>query len=94
MTDIVLINYMRDELAATPTRMRRYMAGEIEWDDRLVGLVGPRGVGKSTLVKQQVIADASSDYPQLYVSADHSYFANHTLLDVAAAFVMEGGNAL
>lgn len=29
MTDIVLINYMRDELAATPTRMRRYMAGKL-----------------------------------------------------------------
>lgn len=94
MTDLVLVNYMMDELASTPIRMRRYMADEIEWDDRLVGLVGPRGVGKSTLVKQRVIADASSDYPQLYVSADHSYFANHTLLDVAAGFVQEGGKRL
>lgn len=94
MVDLVLINYMNDELASTPTKIRRYMANEIAWEDRLIGLVGPRGVGKSTLVKQQIIADRRSDYPQLYVSADHSYFSTHTLLDVANDFVTEGGRRL
>ncbi len=94
MVDVALINYMNDELASTPTKMRRYMATEIAWEDRLIGLVGPRGVGKSTLVKQQMIADRNPDYPQLYISADHSYFSTHTLLDVANDFVMEGGKRL
>lgn len=94
MIDVALINYMNDELALTPINMRRYMAAEIAWEDRLLGLVGPRGVGKSTLVKQQMIVDQSSDYPQLYISADHSYFATHSLLDVAREFVMEGGRRL
>ena len=94
MIDVVLTNYMNDELASTPLKLRRYMSSEIAWEDRLVGLVGPRGVGKSTLVKQQIIADQSDDYPQLYVSADHSYFSTHSLLDVARDFVMEGGRRL
>lgn len=94
MIDVALINYMEDELESTPVKVRRYMASEIAWEDRLVGLVGPRGIGKSTLVKQQLIADRSTEYPQLYVSADHSYFSTHSLLEVASDFVMEGGKRL
>lgn len=94
MIDVLLVNYMNDELASTPLKMRRYMADEIAWDDRMLGVVGPRGVGKSTLVKQQIIADKSPDYPQLYISADHAYFSTHTILEVAREFVMEGGKRL
>lgn len=94
MIDISLINYMEDELTSTPTSVRRYMEDEIAWTDRLVGLVGPRGVGKSTLVKQQIIQDQRQDYKQLYVSADHSYFSTHTFIQLADDFVMEGGNRL
>ncbi len=94
MIDVALINYMNDELAATPKKMQRYMAKEIAWDDRMIGLVGPRGIGKSTLVKQQIITDHSAEYQQLYVSADHTYFSMHSLLDVAREFVMEGGRRL
>lgn len=94
MIDTSLINYMEDELESTPTEVRRYIASDIAWEDRLVGLVGPRGVGKSTLVKQQIIKDSSDDYKQLYVSADHSYFSTHSIIDLANEFVMEGGKRL
>lgn len=94
MIDLRLINFMREELAATPTKFERYMVSEIPWNDRMIGLVGPRGVGKSTLVKQQIIKEQKDDYIQLYVSADHSYFANHTLTDLADLFIAEGGKRL
>lgn len=94
MIDLRLINFMREELAATPTKFERYMASEIPWNDRMIGLVGPRGVGKSTLVKQQILKEQKDDYIQLYVSADHSYFANHTLTDLADSFIAEGGKRL
>lgn len=94
MIDASLINYMEDELESTPTSVRRYMSDDIAWEDRLVGLVGPRGVGKSTLVKQQIIKDSNPEYKQLYVSADHSYFSTHSLIDLANEFVMEGGKRL
>lgn len=49
MTDFNLIIYMQEELRRTPTAFRRYMYDRILWDDRMIGLVGPRGVGKSTM---------------------------------------------
>lgn len=94
MIDLRLINFMREELAATPTKFERYMVSEIPWNDRMIGLVGPRGVGKSTLVKQQILKEQKDGYIQLYVSADHSYFANHTLTDLADSFIAEGGKRL
>lgn len=94
MIDLALISFMREELATTPTKFVRYMASEIPWDDRMIGLVGPRGVGKSTLVKQQIISKENDGYLQLYVSADHSYFANHTLIELADLFVKEDGKRL
>lgn len=94
MIDLRLINFMREELAATPTKFERYMVSEIPWNDRMIGLFGPRGVGKSTLVKQQILKEQKDDYIQLYVSADHSYFATHTLTDLADLFIAEGGKRL
>ena len=59
----------------------------------MCGLVGPRGVGKSTIVKQHIIFEKENQ-KALYISADHSYFANHTLLEVASEWVKEGGTHL
>ena len=88
-----LIDYMNQELRHTPTGFRRYMWDKILWDERLVGLVGPRGVGKSTMVKQYMLTMADRN-EWLYVSADHSYFVSHSLADLAADFVREGGRHL
>ena len=88
-----LIDYMNQELRHTPTGFRRYMWDKILWDERLVGLVGPRGVGKSTMVKQYMLTMADRN-EWLYVSADHSYFVSHSLADLAADFVREGGKHL
>ena len=38
---------MREELQATPTEFNRYLMNEIPWEDRMIGILGPRGVGKS-----------------------------------------------
>ena len=90
MIDQRLINYMQEELKRTPLEFHRYMYDKILWQDRLVGLVGPRGVGKSTIVKQYLLEhDQNSDW--LYVSADHSYFSDHTLSELADEFIKEGG---
>lgn len=59
----------------------------------MFGLVGPRGVGKSTLVKQHIIFEKANQ-KALYISADHSYFAQHTLLEVASSWIKEGGTHL
>ena len=93
MIDIKLLEYMREELQRTPTAFRRYMYDKIPWEDRMIGLVGPRGVGKSTLVKQRILSN--EDYSEwLYVSTDHVWFSDHTLLDLADEWRKQGGKYL
>lgn len=50
MIDNKLYEYMSELLRQTPMEFVRYKYGEIEWNDRMVGIVGPRGVGKSTMI--------------------------------------------
>lgn len=90
MIDLNIISYMREELSRTPMDFRRYMYARILWQDRMIGLVGPRGVGKSTMVKQHILLQPDRER-WLYVSADNAYFYNHTLIELADAWVKENG---
>ena len=59
----------------------------------MFGIVGPRGVGKTTLILQH-IKENHSVSDTLYVSMDDLYFANHSLLDTADEFYKDGGKFL
>ncbi len=93
MIDTTLFAYMEELLRYTPMEFVRYMAGRIDWSVRMVGVVGPRGVGKSTMLLQH-LKTHREDGMRLYVSADHSYFSNHGLAELADDFVKEGGTHL
>ena len=56
----------------------------------MFGLVGPRGVGKSTLILQY-IKEHREERSMLYIAADHLYFSSHTLVETVDEFVKEGG---
>jgi len=88
-----LYELMQSLLEATPSTFLRYKYGQINWDARMLGLVGPRGVGKTTLFLQRIKL-AHDDGSALYVTADHLYFANHTLYEMAERFVKDGGTFL
>mgnify|MGYP002658215894 FL=1 len=92
MIDNKLYEYMTELLKRTPLDFVRYKYDEINWNGRLVGIVGPRGVGKSTMVLQHI--KQSTEGHHLYVSADNIYFANHSLIDFADEFIKEGGTHL
>lgn len=94
MIDAALYAYMNELLLMTPSSFSRYMADKIAWSARLVGLVGPRGIGKSTLLLQRILHHESERDKYLYVSADSNYFLTHTLTDLADNFAMEGGTDL
>jgi len=93
MIDNTLFAYMREMLGQISSTFLRYKYSEIDWNSRLVGITGPRGVGKSTMVLQY-IKNHTDIGQQLYVSADHLYFASHTLAELADEFVKEGGQRL
>ena len=88
-----LFEYMARQLDGVTSDFHRYVYPQINWDNRMLGLVGPRGVGKTTLFLQR-IKEAHSTSDALYISADHMYFANHTLYDTAEAFCKAGGACL
>lgn len=93
MIDIRLIRFMEEELRRTPLEFHRYMYDRVIWEDRMIGIIGPRGVGKSTMVKQFILSHPDRQ-DWLYVSADHTYFSSSTLTDLADEFVKEGGRYL
>lgn len=80
-------------LRETRVDFHRYMYSEINWDNRMIGLVGPRGVGKTTLVLQY-IKEKLNRNEALYVTAEDFYFASHRLLDLADDFSKQGGKYL
>lgn len=89
MIDVRLITYMNEQLRRTPTEFQRYMYDKVIWSDRMIGIVGPRGVGKSTMVKQHILLQDNRN-EWLYVSIDHSYFADHTITELADECIKEG----
>jgi len=88
-----LFEYFKRKLRETPTDLVRYKYGEIAWEGHAFGLVGPRGVGKSTMLLQHIKMRLDVK-DTLYVSADHLYFASHTLVDLADRFYKMGGKHL
>lgn len=91
--DISLIQFMKERIEHTSTTFHRYLYNRIDWGRQMLGLVGPRGVGKTTMFLQY-IKEHQSDQNMLYVSADYVYFSSHTLIDLADEFSREGGEYL
>lgn len=85
-----LYEEMQRQLEFTPNDFFRYRYAQIDWDGRMLGLVGPRGVGKTTLFLQHILNTRSIE-DALFVSADNMYFANHTLFETAEKLFKNGG---
>ena len=80
-------------LKETDTGFFRYIYAELNWKSRMIGLTGPRGVGKTTLVLQHIKKNLNTA-ETLYVTAEDFYFADNRLIDLADAFVKRGGKYL
>lgn len=88
-----LFEQFKKLLRETDTNFFRYIYNEINWKNRMIGLIGPRGVGKTTLVLQYIKQNLNLDNT-LYVTAEDFYFADNKLIDLADAFVKLGGKYL
>lgn len=89
-----LLKQLSDSLVmCTDTKFLRYMYHILPWENRMTALVGPRGVGKTTLLLQYIKLNLSTD-DTLYVSAESVYFSSHTLFDTAVQFAQLGGKHL
>ena len=59
----------------------RYLYYQLSLRERLIGIIGPRGVGKTTLMLQYIKNHLLPDEKVFYFSADHIYFNKVTLVD-------------
>lgn len=88
-----LIKIYKKLLRETDTAFHRYLYSEIDWSNRIVGIRGPRGVGKTTLMLQHIKKNLNSS-DVLYVNADDIYFSDHTLIELAEKLVQRGTHYL
>lgn len=81
-------------LAATDNKHFRYLYPEIDWNDRLLSIVGARGTGKTTLLLQYIKYALPSGCKALYVSLDNIWFSKNSLFGLADMFNAYGGTHL
>ena len=79
----------------TNAPVRRKLMDEIDWNDRLIGIKGTRGVGKTTFLLQYAKERFGvNDRQCLYVNMNNFYFQGRRISDYAGDFVKEGGRVL
>ncbi len=88
-----LIAQFRALIEKTDTRLIRYLHSKINWENRIIAIMGARGVGKTTLLLQHIKLNCTIQ-KSLYVSADDFYFSSNTLFDLATQFQLNGGEFL
>lgn len=82
-------------LANTSTEIVREIANTIHWNAQLISIIGAKGVGKSTLIKQYIKQNYEpGDRRVLYCSADTVDFSTRTLVELAEEFTVRGGELL
>ena len=75
--------------------VRRTLMDEINWNDRLIGIKGTRGVGKTTFLLQYAREKFSTDDRQcLYINMNNFYFQGKGIADFAGDFYHRGGRVL
>ncbi|MDO9613248.1 MAG: AAA family ATPase [Bacteroidota bacterium] len=90
-----LFQFSASRIQAVNLTFKRYMLERINWNNRLIGITGARGVGKTTMLLQYIkenLADVPAEV--IYVNMDDLYFSNNTIVDFADEFVKRGGKHL
>ncbi len=88
-----LITIYRDLLNQVNTGFIRYLYKDIDWNARLISIIGARGTGKTTLLLQHIKLRKIED-ESLYVSVDNIYFSRNNLFSLAGSFYKYGGKYL
>ena len=75
--------------------VRRRPMDEIDWTDRMIGIKGTRGVGKTTFLLQYAKERyGATDRQCLYVNMNNFYFQGRGIADFAGEFYRNGGKVL
>jgi uncharacterized protein len=75
--------------------VQRSLMDKIDWSHRMIGIRGPRGVGKTTFLLQYARDHFDPQFKQcLYISMNNFYFQGRGIVEFAEDFVKYGGRVL
>ena len=87
-----LKNYQINYLEIFNFSYKRYLHDIVNFEQKLIGIIGARGVGKTTFLLQHLKNNPLPLSKKLYFSADSIDI--DSLFDIAYAFSKEGGELL
>lgn len=73
---------------------KRYLYSKINWDLKSIGILGQRGLGKTTMMLQYIKENFQNSHSALYVSLDHPFMQSISLFEFAKEFEQYGGQML
>ena len=79
------------KITTVKTDFKRYLYTQINWKNRLIGIKGGRGVGKTTLILQHIKETFADLEKVLYVSVDDLWFSSHSIFDLVEYHYTHGG---
>ena len=93
--DIEQLNQMLyNKLVETETTHHRYLYDQINWDNRLIGIKGAAGVGKTTLILQHIKETMDDLSLVMYASLDNLWFQKYDLMDLVEYHYSHNGTYL
>ena len=85
-----LLNLYHRKLNATSCKFKRYLHKYINWEARLIGIKGARGVGKTTLMLQHIKENFKNPDKAFYVSLDSLWFNKYPLEELVEYLYNQG----
>jgi hypothetical protein len=86
-----LIEQSEQLVSHVSTGFKRYLFGHINWNNRLIGIKGVRGTGKTTMLLQWLYEKGLPAHKAVYFTLDDLHFSTNTLVDTAKEFYTQGG---
>ena len=85
-----LINSYHRRLSTIVSKFHRYLYNKINWNARMIGIRGARGVGKTTMLLQHIVENYTHVDDVLYASLDDLWFANHSVMELVDWVSVQG----
>jgi len=81
-------------LQRTSLAPKRYLYNKINWDLKSIGILGQRGLGKTTMMLQYIKENFDNNDKALYITLDNPYMQSTSLIEFAKEFEQYGGEVL
>ena len=90
----IIIDISDRLVQAATDNFTRYLYHKITWEERLIGLIGAKGTGKTTMLLQHIKQNFPEKQKALYASLDNIWFSKNSLWELAEQFNAYGGTHL